>query len=134
VIDLSGELADKNEIVEEIELQKERLVMLLWVGVTKRLQRLIATMWIFMIWGNITAASTMILRCLTLSEQTLQKAASLYGFELCQIIESSKKVKISVSIYRKIGLKNVAIIVANVSTFEMEGSYDHILSIEMFEV
>nr|GFA47178.1 hypothetical protein [Tanacetum cinerariifolium] len=170
-----------NEVVEEIELQKGSLVC---VGVTKRLQRPIATMCIFMIRGNITtkilqlwasspepaagyrdgsnlfnllrvlstcmpetdsqeddiekrrgrlcvltvahinvrsyvamkpqdkaienstrlqfilvqqvksyvcngliillAASTMILRRLTLSEQTLQKVASLYGLELCQ--------------------------------------------------
>nr|GEW60244.1 light-harvesting complex-like protein 3 isotype 1, chloroplastic isoform X1 [Tanacetum cinerariifolium] len=69
------------------------------------------------------AASKMILRRLTLSERTLQKAASLYGFELCQEKHDNKK----------LGLKNVAIIVANVSTFEMEGSYDKILSIEMFE-
>ncbi|KAI3496385.1 hypothetical protein L1887_38746 [Cichorium endivia] len=33
----------------------------------------------------------------------------------------------------KLGLKNVEIIVADISTFEMEGSYDRIFSIEMFE-
>ncbi|XP_071729728.1 (S)-coclaurine N-methyltransferase-like [Rutidosis leptorrhynchoides] len=35
--------------------------------------------------------------------------------------------------YGKLGLKNVKIIVADISTFEMEGSYDRIFSIEMFE-
>nr|GEX09479.1 RNA-directed DNA polymerase, eukaryota, nucleotide-binding alpha-beta plait domain protein [Tanacetum cinerariifolium] len=39
----------KNEVVEEIELQKGSLVMLVCVGVTKRLQRPIAAMWILMI-------------------------------------------------------------------------------------
>ncbi|KMT17897.1 hypothetical protein BVRB_2g034270 [Beta vulgaris subsp. vulgaris] len=34
---------------------------------------------------------------------------------------------------RELQLKNVEIIVADISTFEMEGSYDRILSIEMFE-
>nr|XP_043629186.1 (S)-coclaurine N-methyltransferase-like [Erigeron canadensis] len=33
----------------------------------------------------------------------------------------------------KLSLKNVEILVADVSTFEMEGSYDRIFSIEMFE-
>ncbi|KAK9076857.1 hypothetical protein SSX86_005191 [Deinandra increscens subsp. villosa] len=33
----------------------------------------------------------------------------------------------------KLGLQNVEIIVADISTFEMEGSYDRIFSIEMFE-
>ncbi|OIS95929.1 PREDICTED: (S)-coclaurine N-methyltransferase-like [Nicotiana attenuata] len=34
---------------------------------------------------------------------------------------------------RELQLQNVEIIVADISTFEMEGSYDRILSIEMFE-
>ncbi|KAL4564486.1 hypothetical protein LXL04_028550 [Taraxacum kok-saghyz] len=33
----------------------------------------------------------------------------------------------------KLGLQNVKVIVADISTFEMEGSYDRIFSIEMFE-
>lgn len=37
-------------------------------------------------------------------------------------------------LYRKLSLQNVEIIVADISTFEMEGSYDRIFSIEMFEV
>ncbi|MFS7989512.1 putative (S)-coclaurine-N-methyltransferase [Helianthus anomalus] len=36
-------------------------------------------------------------------------------------------------IYRELGLENVKIIVADISTFEMEGSYDRIFSIGMFE-
>lgn len=35
---------------------------------------------------------------------------------------------------RDLQLENVEIIVADITTFEMEGSYDRILSIEMFEV
>lgn len=37
-------------------------------------------------------------------------------------------------VIRELQLGNVEIIVADISTFEMEGSYDRILSIEMFEV
>lgn len=36
--------------------------------------------------------------------------------------------------YRNLQLENVEIIVADISTFEMEASYDRIFSIEMFEV
>lgn len=39
-----------------------------------------------------------------------------------------------VYVFREFQLQNVEIIVADISTFEMEGSYDRILSIEMFEV
>jgi hypothetical protein len=35
---------------------------------------------------------------------------------------------------RELQLENVDIIVADISTFEMEASYDRIFSIEMFEV
>lgn len=35
---------------------------------------------------------------------------------------------------RELQLQNLEIIVADISTFEMEESYDRILSIEMFEV
>jgi 16S rRNA G527 N7-methylase RsmG len=35
---------------------------------------------------------------------------------------------------RELQLQNVDIIVADISTFEMEASYDRIFSIEMFEV
>ena len=35
---------------------------------------------------------------------------------------------------RDLELQNVEIIVADISTFEMEASYDRIFSIEMFEV
>ncbi|GKB47390.1 (S)-coclaurine N-methyltransferase-like protein [Tanacetum coccineum] len=42
-------------------------------------------------------------------------------------------INVRLILVRKLGLKNVEIIVANISTFEMEGSYDRILSIEMFE-
>lgn len=38
------------------------------------------------------------------------------------------------SLNRELQLQNVEIIVADISTFEMEASYDRILSIEMFEV
>ena len=41
----------------------------------------------------------------------------------------------SVSLFhRELHLQNVEIIVADISTFEMEASYDRIFSIEMFEV
>lgn len=36
--------------------------------------------------------------------------------------------------FRNLQLENVEIIVADISTFEMEASYDRIFSIEMFEV
>lgn len=37
-------------------------------------------------------------------------------------------------VFRELQLENLEIIVADISTFEMEGSYDRILSIGMFEV
>lgn len=37
-------------------------------------------------------------------------------------------------VFRDLNLHNVEIIVADISTFDMEASYDRIFSIEMFEV
>jgi len=44
------------------------------------------------------------------------------------------KITLFFSLVRDLQLQNMNIIVADISTFEMEASYDRIFSIEMFEV
>lgn len=44
------------------------------------------------------------------------------------------KITFYCSLVRELQLQNVDIIVADISTFEMEATYDRIFSIEMFEV
>nr|GEU31488.1 (S)-coclaurine N-methyltransferase-like [Tanacetum cinerariifolium] len=103
----------ENEVVEEIELQKGILrydygqfyVSKLFFGSTK-IKRVLST-------------------CIPETDPQEDDIEKRRG-RLCVLTVAHINV-------RKLGLKNVAIIVANVSTFEMEGSYDQILSIEMFE-
>lgn len=73
-----------------------------------------------------------------LRRHTLRISAGLSASKTLPLHLHLKKKRIMLTIYflarRNLQLENVEIIVADISTFDMEASYDRVFSIEMFEV